>query len=295
MTGKRNQTSRRAASGFGPIVAVLSFVGCAGLEPVSHEVNPVGWPAKALSGSGAWAADSEVPLLRETGRLLYALGDLLEAPALLVEAPCTLNPERLEHSAYKTITGTGSTLTAALNLPFFFVAGPNVDLGRDAAAINQALEHIETCDPDVWRLEGDSRDSLFPRGTRVRRSGKNLIWTVPGVGDVIQSGEWSLLLLLAEETAGTSYYIQERSWGMVTRSLTDWNERAERQRATTIIHEFYHQQAQLHGWFLGWTVFYWPAYGYSFAADGWWGHWAEAVGGHGAYAVDRALANWPKP
>jgi len=267
--------------------------GCAGLAPTSHPANPVGWPAKGFAFVGHHGRNTEVPLVREIARILFAAGDVLESPALFLEGLVTLCPDKLAGAAEKLAVGLGGSVTAALNAPFFFVFAGNVDIGRDAGAVNDALAHIEQQDPASWRNEDrDDRSSVFPKGTRVRESGRNLIWTIPGEGEVVQAAEVSVLFSASELVAGTSHRAQERSWGMILSFDADWDERSRRDRAKTIVHEFYHQHAQLRRWFRGWTLVYWPAYGVTYVAEGWEGHWAEAKGAHSANAVDRALSNW---
>ncbi len=74
-------------------LVALSAAGCVGpgLSPVSHKEDPLGWPAKALSSVGRTGVVTGVPLVRETGRVASALGDMLESPALLeAVAPAAL-------------------------------------------------------------------------------------------------------------------------------------------------------------------------------------------------------------
>jgi hypothetical protein len=242
---------------------------------------------------GHHAADTEVPLVRELGRVVGAAGDLLESPALFLEGAVTLSPAKLGGSADALAIGVGGTITAVLNTPFFLFFAGNVDLGRDAAQVNEALEHMEQQDPATWRSgPEDERTFIFPKGTRVRASGENLVWTIPGEEEVVQAAEVSLLFSASEAIAGTSHRAQERTWGMVVSFAANWRERDERYRTVTIIHEFYHQHEQLRRWFRGFSIVYWPAYGYSYVTRGWDGHWAETRSGHAANAVDRALGSW---
>ena len=278
------------------LTCVPLLASCSGLESCSHVANPLGWPSRALHAAGFWAADSRLPLLRESGRLLRAVADLVDSPALLLESTVTLDADRLQASTAKLAVGTGGTLTAALNLPFFFVVARNVDLSQDADLVNDALEHMESLEPSVWRYyPGDTREHILPPGTRVRASGKNLIWSIPGQGDILQAGEESLPFRLGQSLAGDYFTAQERSWGFVVGRIERWNERGARQRSITIIHELYHQHMQMRRVFLGWTTIYWPAYGYSFLTDGWWDHWAERQSRIAAYVVEKALGSWRPP
>jgi hypothetical protein len=242
---------------------------------------------------GFAGADSELPLLREGGRLLYALGDLADAPAVFLEGLFTANARETAGGAEKLVAGTGGTITAALNLPFFFVTGPTLDLGKDADRVNEALAVLERPERKrFWQRGNVDQEWIFPPGTRVRASGRNLIWTIPGRGDVIQAGEWSPLFWAAETVAGTSFMAQERSWGMIVRDRAHWDARGERGRAETAIHEFYHQYVQIRGRFHGWSTLYWPAYGVAFPFGGWNAHWAERTGRTPASVVDAGLAEW---
>ncbi|MBI2922070.1 MAG: hypothetical protein HYY18_13375, partial [Planctomycetes bacterium] len=276
-------------------LATVLLSGCAsGLQPCSDSANPFGWPAKLATGTGRALALTEAPFLRELGRLLYALGDFLEAPALAVEGAIRFRGERFEAAGRKFVTGTGGTVGAALNLPFFFVTGRNVDLARDADHVNAALAHIETVPPEKWRASPkDRRAEIFPRGTRVRASGTALVWSIPGEGDVLQVGEESPFFKAVQTLVpGTDYDAQERSWGMIVRDRDVWDSWSPALRAQTIIHEFVHQHAQIRGQFLGCSVVYWPAYGVTFLGKGWYGHWAERTGPLAAEAVDNALRGW---
>ena len=113
-----------------PVALILTcgllLASCNGLESRSHVANPLGWPSKALHAAGFSAADSQLPLLRESGRLLCAVADLVDSPALLLESTVTLDAGRIKASTAKLAVGTGGTLTAALNLPFFFVVARSV-------------------------------------------------------------------------------------------------------------------------------------------------------------------------
>ena len=277
------------------LIAALALSGCAsGVGTCSDPVNPFGWPAKVATGSGLALQTTAVPFLREFGRLLYALGDLLECPALALESLIPYRDDRLAAAGEKLLSGAGGTLGAAVNLPFFFVTGRNVDLGRDAAMVNEALAHLEKSPPASWHQAGcDRRVEIFPRGTRVHPWGTLLVWTIPGVGDVLQAGEESPFFRAVQAVVpGTDYSAQERSWGMIVANRDEWDSWSPRMRAATIIHEFVHQHVQIGRWFRGFTVAYWPAYGITFLSDGWEGHWAERTGPYAAEAVDLALRDW---
>ena len=117
-------------------ILVATLASCAGLPRESHAYNPLGWPAKALQTAGFWAAGTGVPIVRETGRLLQATGELLDAPALLVEGVVTLDGPRLLSAGEHLAVGTGATVTATWNLPFFLMPGPNIDLARDVDMVS---------------------------------------------------------------------------------------------------------------------------------------------------------------
>jgi hypothetical protein len=276
-------------------VLLLAFLlaGCAGLPSKSHPWNPLGWPAKAFHEVGFLAADTGVPLVREAGRLFQAVGELTESPALLVEGVVTADMHKLGGAAEQLLVGAGSTITAGWNLPFFVVPGENIDLGRDADLVNQALAYLETLPIERWRFHpGDERTIVFPKGTRCRASGDNLIYTVPGEGEVLQSAEGNALWSFLQWSVGTNFPAQERSWGFVVRSKDRWDAAPPRWRAETILHEFYHQHMQMRDWLYGWTLVYWPAYMATFPFTGWNGHWAEMAGEHAAGIVDRGLSGW---
>jgi hypothetical protein len=266
--------------------------GCMGLEPKSHGSNPVGWPAKILS-LGQEAADSEVPLYRELGRTASAAGDLLESPALLVEGVLTLDGKELLGSAEKLLIGTGGTLAALINVPFFFATSGVIDIGGEAALVNDALAHMETIEPAVWQDQDDpSRPHVFAPGTRVRASGRNLIWTLPGEGDVIQSAEVSPTLAFALGMTGMAHVAQARTWGFVVGDDHKWRQCTPRLRTVIVIHEFFHQHMQIRQGFRSWSVLYWPAYVLGAVSDDSSEHWAETGGPDGAYIVNRALQGW---
>ncbi len=275
------------------LVVVLLLAGCAGVPRESHVLNPIGWPAKGLTAVGDVAVASGWPLLRELGRLLVSVGELTEAPALLVEGVVTFDPDRLAGSAQQVAVGSGATLASTWNLPFFLVPGGNIDLARDVDLVNEALAYSETVPVTRWRIDpGDERTFLFPPGTRARAAGKDLIYTVPGHGEVRQAAEANSLWSLLQWSLGTNFPAQERSWGFVVRSRARWDRFPPRYRTVTILHELYHQHMQMRQWLLGWTLVYWPSYLATFPFTGWNGHWAETKGAHAAGAVDRALADW---
>ncbi|MCA8953478.1 MAG: hypothetical protein KDE27_28455 [Planctomycetes bacterium] len=274
-------------------IVTLLAAGCTGLPRASHDWNPLGWPAKAFAFVGEAGANSGWPLVRETGRLLGAVAELAEAPALAVEGLVTLDAGRLGGAAQQLAIGTGSTLTATWNVPFFVMPGGNVDLARDVDLVNQALAVLEQMPSRVWRIdEHDPRTAIFPPGTRARADGQNLIYTVPGHGEVLQAAEANQAWNLLQWTFDTDFPAQERSWGFVVRSVARWDAMRPRQRTATILHELYHQHMQMRQWLLGWTAIYWPAYQITFPFTGWSGHWAEMAGPHAAGVVDRALAGW---
>ena len=273
--------------------ACLLLSACAGLPRDSHVLNPAGWPSKGLSFVGRHAADSGWPVVREVGRLFGAVGELADAPAMFVEGLVTADADRLLGSGEHLVVGTGSTLTAAWNVPFFVIPGRNVALARDVELVNEALEYMEGLPPARYRYgPDDPRTFVFPKGTRARASGQNLIYTIPGHGEVIQACEENLAWNALQWTFGTHFPAQERSWGFVVDTREEWNARNPRFRAETILHELYHQHMQMRDWLLGWTTVYWPAYMATFPFTGWHGHWAEMGGPHDAGAVDRALRTW---
>lgn len=275
------------------LAPLLLLAACAGLPSESEDWNPLGWPAKAFSAVGFQAADSELPLVRETGRWLQATGELLDTPALLVEGVVLLDGERVASSGDHLVVGTGSTITATWNLPFFIVPGRTVDLGQDAELVNQALAHLEAQPPESWHTaENDPRTEIFPPGTRVRASGENLIYTIPGHGEVLQSARSNVLWDWLQQAVGTRFPAQERSWGFVVKSREEWNAFSATWRAETILHEFYHQHEQMRVWLKGWTVVYWPAYLATFPFTGWNDHWAERNGPHAAGVVEQACRSW---
>jgi len=276
------------------LLLVLASVvsGCMGLEPESHGTNPLGWPAKALS-IGHHAADSEIPLYREVGRTALAFGDLLESPPLLLEGVVTFDGDKILGSSHKLLVGTGGSIAALINVPFSFVIGGNIDLGRDVDLVNDALEHMDEADPATWRVSSsDERTGIYPRGTRVEASGKNLIWKIPGVGDVVQSAEISPALSIGLGITGMAHVAQARTWGFVVGSRHKWRLCSPRLRTTIIIHEFYHQHMQIRSDFQGWAMLYWPAYGAGTITAGDDDHWAETGSPAGAYVVNRALREW---
>ncbi len=275
------------------LVLCVLLTSCGTLPTDSHAYNPLGWPSKAFQSTGFVAADSGWPFVREFGRLLGAVGELLDAPALLVEGVATASPDTLGAGLRHTVFGSGSTLTAAYNLPCFVMPGRNIDLGRDAEVVNEALAFLETVDPAEFRLgDFDDRESVFPKGTRCRRSGENLIYTIPGRGEVLQSAESSIAFDWLNTLASTSFGAQERSWGFVVRTKAAWDERSRYRRAVTILHELCHQEQQMRQVFVGWNFAYWPAYMAPFPFTGHEGHWAEGGSALGANAVNRGLTRW---
>lgn len=268
---------------FGRSLLVALLPGCAGIAPESHRYNPLGWPAKGLTGAGFHAADSELPLVQELGRLSFALGELLDSPALLVEAPATLDATRLGDAGEKLLIGAGSTVTAAINLPFGLVASSHVDLARDAEGVNAVLASMDARDD----IEAERR---FPPGTRVRASGRNLVWEVPGAGPVLQVAEFGPLFFAGNAVFRQNFVAQERSYGFVVDGIDRWDGFSPDQRAITIAHEFWHQYRQMRRAFGAWTIAYWPSYFALFTVHGWLGHPLE-TGPNGAYNVERALRN----
>ena len=266
------------------LLLLVALCGCVAASPRSHALNPLGWPGHGIEATGRLAADSEVPLVQELGRVLVGAGELLDAPALLVEGLITGSGDRLVGGGELLVVGVGETTTAALNLPFCVFVAAHVDLGREADAINGAL---------AWTEQPATADTLFPVGTRVRASGRNLIWSCPGRAEVLQRAEGSLQFYLTLLASGDSFVAQERSWGFVVPSVGEWNDRSDRQRTLTTMHEFWHQQKQMRDMFLGWTTLYWPAYLASFLRHGWYGHWAE-TGPSGAQKVEQALREWSR-
>jgi len=296
-TSSRFELARRerflsAGAGLAAALLIVSLAGCHGLEPKSHGANPFGWPAKTLA-LGAVAADSELPLYRELGRVASASGDLLESPALLVEGIVTLDRADLTASVEKLVAGTGGTLTALINVPFFFATGGNVDLGRDEAIVNEALAWIESVDPAAWRLpDAENREHIYPTGTRVEASGRNLIWHVPGEGTIVQSAEISPTLAIGLGLTGMAHVAQARTWGFVVGDRHKWEQCSPRLRAVIIVHEFFHQHRQIRHDFHAWSLLYWPAYAVGAISDDAEEHWAENGGPDGAYVVNHALASW---
>lgn len=274
------------------VVVLVGAAACHSPTLESSAYNPLGWPARALNITGFAAADSGLPLVRETGRLLGAVGTLLDAPALLVEGVVMLDDDRLVAATEHAVVGSGSTITAAFNVPFFIVPGRTIDLGQYETLVNEALAVMESVPPGQFRADGkDGRTFVFPPGTRVRASGKNLVYTVPGYGEIIQTGRSNVLWDLWNKALGTNF-VQERSWGFVVRDASDWAHAPTRFTTKTVLHEFYHQQMQMRAWMQGWTTVYWPSYMATYPFTGWYGHWAEMKGRRGAGAVNRALVRW---
>ncbi len=224
------------------------------------------------------------------------VGELLEAPALLLEGVFDLRRRTLRDGFAKLAIGTGRTVTGAVNLPFFLVTGPDVDLGRDVDAVNDALAYMERLTPEQWRYHpDDERAAVFARGMRARASGANLVFGIPGEGDFVQAAEQSPAFWMLQVAAGTNFNVQERSWGFVVASRSRWDQRGPRRRAITILHELYHQHMQMRRRFVGWSLAYWIAYDAAYPFTGWDGHWAEVEGPHAAFAVNAALRDWTPP
>ncbi len=272
------------------LLLALTLAGCAGpgLPPVSHRDNPVGWPAKGLSSLGRAAAGTGVPVLRETGRVVYALGDVVESPALLVEAVVTLHPARLADAGSKLLMGAGETVTAVTKLPTLVFASHNVNLGAEAPLVNQALAYLDD------RSKANGNAPVFPAGTRVRAEGSGLVWIIPGEGEVLQVAEESLPFDFFCWAARQSYSAQERSYGFVVPRAAAWTSPAP-WLAVAAMHEFYHQHVEMHHWLHGWAPVYWLGYYGAFPFQGYENHWAEAASKGGAYRVDEALRNWRPP
>ena len=264
-------------------LAHVALPACVTTAPRSDARNPLGWPGHGVEALGHAAADSELPLIQETGRLLASLGGLLDAPALLVEGIATLSVDDLVGGLEMLVVGAGETVTSAVNVPLFVFVGRHVDLGREAAGIELALAYAAS-----------NGTPLVPAGTTVRASGRNLVWDVPGRGEVLQRAEGSLPFRAMLLLSPAPYVAMERSWGFVVPDVDAWDARPARARVETTIHEFWHQLHQMRDDFLGWTVLYWPAYSTTFLFTGWNGHWAE-TGPDGAANVDRALREWNGP
>lgn len=274
-------------------IVLLALGACHSPRHESSAYNPLGWPARGLTRAGFAGADSGLPLVRELGRLIAAIGELLDAPALLVEGAVTLDGDRFTAAGEHAVVGSGSTFTAAWNVPFFIMPGRTVDLAPFADLVNEALTVMESVPPTTFRVdERDQRTHVFPPGTRVRASGENLIYTVPGYGEIIQSARSNVLWDAWNGALGTDF-VQERSWGFVVRDASDWRGRTPSRFTTKLVlHEFYHQFMQMRVWMQSWTAVYWPAYMSTYPFTGWYDHWAEAKGRRGAGAVDRALTPW---
>ncbi len=278
------------------LILLIPLLGCRGPAPASSLYNPLGWPAKGVGGLGTLAAASGLPLVRDCGRLLQGSGELLEAPAMLVEGLVTFAPEQLLGSGVNLVRGTGSVVVSASAAPFFFVTGANVDLARDAERVNAALAYLDTLDVATVVDADDPRRQVFPPGTRVEPWAGHLLWTLPDGSRILQVAEmspWFSFWLWA--TGQSTDRAQERLWGFVVGDAEAWEARSARHRTVAILHEMYHQQFQLRDRFLGWTTAYWPAYGISYARHGWYGTWAETGPGIGAGIVDGALRSWRMP
>ncbi|MEM7164712.1 MAG: hypothetical protein AAF581_04570 [Planctomycetota bacterium] len=278
------------------ILLVTTFMtsGCALQRmPKSHQWNPLGWPATGLHAVGVAGANSEWPILRETGRLFTSVGTLLDTPAQLIESAVMLDPPRLADAGETFVVGTGSTVTSIWNLPWFWLPGSTMDLAKDAELINAALAELEQVPREKWQQdENDPRPWVFPPGTRVEPAGRSLVYTIPGHGELLQVAESNRLWDGVQKLLGMHFSAQERSWGFITRSAKQWEQMPKRARAKTTLHELYHQHQQMRETWWGWTSLYWPAYNVTFLFTGWDGHWAETKGYGDASAVDRGLKGW---
>lgn len=258
-------------------MALVFALGCHAPHPAPPAAeDPLAWPGVGLSRLGDAAEDSGVPLVRESGALLSRIGGLVQAPALVVEGLVSARPL---DGPRMIVQGVGESATAAINLPFCWMIGGDVDLGRDEADVNDALAYLEANAP------------VFPKGTRVSASGKNLVWEVPGEGEVLQRAEVGINFGVLLSISGTRYTAQEHSWGFVVPSRKRWDEMTRRQRAATIVHELCHQEEQIRKGFLGWSAIYWIAYDVSYFIQGYSDHWAE-YGSWGAHRVEQGLAGW---
>jgi hypothetical protein len=252
--------------------------------------NPLGWPARALLQVGEAGESSGLPLVRDGGRLVRAVGDLLEAPALMVEGLVVQPGGRFLEGLDRALVGVGSTVTAAVNLPLFFVSPRAVDIGRDSEAMNEALAFIESSAPETWRCgPEDDREMVLPEGTRTEARGKTLVWTFPGGQRRVQAAQESPLM---RWMLPANFIAWERSWGFVVPDEAKFLAQDAKSRVTLILHEFIHQEIQMRRWMRGWTLVYWPAYQITFLGTGWRGHWAETHGPHAANCAGNALKGW---
>ncbi|MAW76439.1 MAG: hypothetical protein CMJ95_03455, partial [Planctomycetes bacterium] len=148
------------------LLVAIVLSGCGTFrEYQPHDNNPLGWPARACISAGISAETSPLPLVRDGGRLLRAVGDLAEVPAVIGEALLGTTDVGLTQVIDQPLVGIGSTIPAAINLPLFFVCWNQIDISDEAEAMNAALAYIETLEPSVWRnASQDDRDQLIPAG-----------------------------------------------------------------------------------------------------------------------------------
>ncbi|MFN0058561.1 MAG: hypothetical protein ACKVX7_08920 [Planctomycetota bacterium] len=242
--------------------------------------DPLALPAFGLEWVASRATETSLPLVRETGRLVGASATLLRAPPLFVESLVTLDAGRGVGAMESLCAGTGGIATATWNVPFFWLPGRSIDLARDVEGVNSALTHLE------------QHAAVFPPGTRARAAGKLLVYDLPGYGQIHQAAESNAIWAFLQYVSGTEFVAQERSWGFVVDSRATWDARPDRTRTVTILHELFHQHAQMRERFHGWTAIYWPSYIATFLFTGWDEHWAE-TGSNGATRVDEGLRTWP--
>jgi len=275
------------------LVATVVISGCGIFrEYQPHDNNPLAWPSRACICVGISGETSSIPLIRDGGRLLRAVGDLAEVPAIISEGIIGREDVDLAAVIDQTLVGIGSTITAAINLPLFFVSWDQVDISNEAEAMNAALEYIETLQPSAWRnASNDDRDQLIPPGVRVEGDGKTLVWNFPDGERRVQAVQVSPLM---RWFSPGNFAAWERSWGFVVPDKAIFEARRPSQRTRLILHEFLHQELQMRRWLRSWNLVYWPAYTTTFLQTGWQGHWAETDGRHAANAADRALRNWKR-
>ena len=273
------------------LLVAIVLSGCGTFrEYQPHDNNPLGWPARACLSAGISAETSPLPLVRDGGRLLRAIGDLAEVPAVIGEALVGTTDVGLTQVIDQTLVGIGSTVTAAINLPLFFVCWNQIDISDEAESMNAALAYIETLEPSVWRnASQDDRDQLIPAGVRVEARGKTLVWNFPDGERRVQSVQVSPLM---RWLAPADFIGWERSWGFVVPDQTAFEAHSPSDRIELILHEFLHQEMQMRRWLRGWNPIYWSAYNVTFLRTGWYGHWAETDGPHAANAAERALSHW---
>ncbi len=210
------------------------------------------------------------------------VGSIVRGTGEIVSAPLRLSPRALLH-------GCGRLATGAVGIALSPFAGPDLDLSRFAPSVNSALEYLD---------RSSSRGRIFPVGSRVRTWNGALLWTIPGRGQVMQSAQVSPSFRWACALVHQRYIAQERAFGFVVPDARDWigppNPRQDIQCTVTILHEFYHQEIEIDGWFEGWSPAYWGAYVAAYPLQGYNNHWAESAAKNGAYVVDRALSG-PQP